>query len=65
MPIFEFECLECGVEFERLVIKAGAVSEVACPICGSRRVDQKISTFASLGTGGSAASSGGCAPSGG
>ena len=46
MPIFEFECLECGVEFEKLLWKAVPVSEVACPICGSRSVDEKVSTFA-------------------
>ncbi len=64
MPIFEFECLDCGVEFERLVRKAGAISEVACPMCGSSRIEQKISTFASLDRRSAAGSSGGCAPSG-
>lgn len=62
MPLFEFECLECGVEFEKLVRKADAVSEVACPACGSRRVDKKMSTFASLAKGSSSSI---CAPSGG
>ena len=65
MPLFEFECLECGVEFEKLLRRAGANSEVVCPICGSRKVDEKMSTFASPGRAGSAGSSGACAPSGG
>jgi putative FmdB family regulatory protein len=62
MPIFEFECLECGIEFERLLRNSGAASEVACPICGSSRVEQKLSTFASMSRGGSTST---CAPSGG
>jgi len=62
MPIFEFECLDCGVEFEKLVWRSAAVSDVACPVCGSTKVDEKVSTFASLAKG---SSSGSCAPSGG
>ncbi|MGN6215764.1 MAG: FmdB family zinc ribbon protein [Solirubrobacterales bacterium] len=34
MPIYEFECEECGARFEELVA-AGA--ETACPQCGSER----------------------------
>ncbi len=65
MPIFEFECLECGVIFERLLRKAGAVSDVSCPVCGSRRVDERLSTFASLVKTGSGGSDRSCAPGGG
>jgi len=65
MPIYEFECLECGVEFEKLMRKTEAASEVVCPVCDSLRIDEKISTFASFVKGGSAGSFGGCAPSGG
>ncbi len=65
MPIFEFECRQCGLEFEKLVRRAGAVAEVECPACGSRKVDEKLSTFASVGKTTSTSSSGTCAPSGG
>lgn len=34
MPIYEFECEECGARFEEL-IAAGAAA--ACPRCGSER----------------------------
>lgn len=65
MPIYEFECLECSLEFEKLVRKAGAVSDVVCPACYSHRIDEKISTFASFVKGSSGVPSGACAPSGG
>ncbi len=65
MPLYEFECLKCGIVFEKLVRKVGAVSDVVCPECGSPKVQQQISTFASFVKGGAANSSGNCAPSGG
>ncbi len=58
MPIFEFECLECGDIFEKLVKKAGNDEQIACPECGSQKVDQRISTFAS-------SNKNSCAPGGG
>ncbi|HEV8438383.1 MAG TPA: zinc ribbon domain-containing protein [Methylomirabilota bacterium] len=40
MPIYEYSCRECGVEFEKLV---GARVTVACPSCESSRVTRRIS----------------------
>jgi putative FmdB family regulatory protein len=67
MPLFEFDCSECGAAFEKLVRRADAVSEVVCPACGSRKVSEKISAFASISKGGSNLTSGSssCAPGGG
>lgn len=66
MPLYEFECPACHEEFEELVRNAGAVSEVACPKCGQRKVKKKLSTFASRVSGGASASLSGpaCAPGG-
>lgn len=53
MPIFEFQCSECGHPFEELVFGASAITQVSCPECESDNVKKKISTFASKITGGS------------
>ena len=67
MPLYEFDCSECGAMFEKLLRRADAMSEVVCPACGSRKVSEKISAFASITKGGNSAASGGssCAPGGG
>ena len=44
MPIYEFECRECGEDFECLVL--GGNSEVKCPKCGSGTVEKRMSCFA-------------------
>ncbi len=59
MPLYEFGCLDCGAEFETLVHKPSERTEVKCPACGSQKLDERISSFASV------SKSGDCAPSGG
>ena len=46
MPIYEFECEECGARFEELVAAGGAV---ACPSCGSERARRLLSTVSPPG----------------
>jgi putative FmdB family regulatory protein len=41
MPIYEFECEECGARFEELV--AADVSKVTCERCGATRTRRLIS----------------------
>jgi putative FmdB family regulatory protein len=43
VPIYEFECSDCGDRFERLV-DAGTASE-SCPSCGSERTTRILSSF--------------------
>lgn len=46
MPIYEFECEECGARFEELTrAEAGA----ACPSCGSERTRRLLSTVSPPG----------------
>jgi len=44
MPLYEYRCRACGDDFELLV---RSDTRVACPQCGSARVDKKLSVFAS------------------
>jgi putative FmdB family regulatory protein len=46
MPIYEFECEECGARFEELV--AAGVGG-ACPSCGSERTQRLLSTVSPPG----------------
>lgn len=47
MPIFEFQCTECGKSFEELVRSANNVDGIVCPECHSTQVRKQISLFAS------------------
>lgn len=47
VPIYEFECEECGARFDELVPSAGTA--VACLKCGSERVRRLLSTVAPPG----------------
>ncbi len=67
MPIYEYICLNCGTDFEKLVLKTDspAVREVKCPVCGKAEVEEKISPCASFSKDSPSSTGGGCAPSGG
>ena len=45
MPLFDFRCRACGHEFEALV-RTSDTDARACPACGSRDLEQLLSTFA-------------------
>ena len=66
MPIYEFDCHDCGDSFESLVMSFTRIAGVTCPECESENIQKKTSTFAVKGdTGGSAAfnaSAAACAP---
>jgi len=63
MPIYEFDCANCGDSFDKLVRSMSAVSSVTCPSCDSPDVKKKVSLFSSKMAGGSIGASASSAPS--
>jgi len=49
MPIFEFSCDKCEKDFELLVRSTKWEGSAACPHCGSKKLQKKLSVFASAG----------------
>jgi putative FmdB family regulatory protein len=67
MPLYEFDCQDCGEPFEELVLSAGRLNDVTCPDCGSTHVKRKLSAIAAnINSGGNntRASAAACAPGG-
>jgi putative FmdB family regulatory protein len=63
MPIFEYQCPDCGEEFEEIRRHAERDEPIPCPKCSGRRPQRQISLFASSFAGAVAAAS--CSPRGG
>ena len=47
MPIYEYQCLDCGQRFEVLQRMGEGADDLTCPDCGQKRVAKQFSTFAS------------------
>jgi putative FmdB family regulatory protein len=52
MPIYEYECNQCGESFEKMVRFSEADQIPACPKCESKHTHKKISTVVSFGASG-------------
>ncbi len=48
MPIYEFECRNCGKVFETLIL-SGNPKHIHCPACSGQKVARIMSTFSCLG----------------
>ena len=46
MPIYEYECRDCGRQFQSLVMKKEDAEKLLCPACGSRNLRRLISRVA-------------------
>ena len=63
MPIFEYRCSGCGLDFEQLV---RSEDRVTCPECGSSKVRKQLSVVAApRKAGGGSEDAGGCCSGGG
>lgn len=51
MPIYEYQCRECGAKFEKWLRSLNAISEPECPECGSQKVRKSFSLFGTKATG--------------
>jgi putative FmdB family regulatory protein len=49
MPLYEYQCSNCGDEFEKMVRFSEAEQNPTCPACGSLNTKKKLSSFASPG----------------
>jgi len=43
MPIFEFRCLECGNQFEKLFMSSGEEVNLSCPECKAEALERVVS----------------------
>ncbi len=43
MPLYEFLCADCGRMCEHIVAGSHQISDLACPGCGSVRLNKQIS----------------------
>ena len=62
MPIYEYVCDECETHFEKIVINKQ--QEIACPKCASKKATIQLSVFATAGSDGSSAPTGGSSSGG-
>jgi putative FmdB family regulatory protein len=65
MPIYEFECDDCGKVFERLCFRGDDDETVPCESCGGTKTHKLMSTFSAGSSGSDAALGSSCAPTGG
>ncbi len=46
MPLYEYQCLSCGIQFQSLVMNKRQEENVTCPACGRSTLKKLISRVA-------------------
>jgi putative FmdB family regulatory protein len=59
VPIYEYQCKQCGDKFEKLVRSMSSTDAVRCPECGSEQTARALSVFAVAGEGATKSGGGG------
>jgi putative FmdB family regulatory protein len=49
MPLYEYNCRDCGDDFEKIVSFSQADQLPECPVCGQSNTQKKISAGAFIG----------------
>ena len=62
MPIYEYNCRECGTCFEEIV-PVNEQKNPPCPSCRSDKTEKKMSAFCSINSTGKGGVSGSCSVS--
>lgn len=52
MPLYEYRCRTCGESFEELVRNAQDEADLACPACGAKKPERRLSVCAARVGGG-------------
>lgn len=47
MPIYEYECKNCGKVFEKLLLRS-TNNKLTCPSCSSENTEKKLSVFSGI-----------------
>jgi putative FmdB family regulatory protein len=52
MPIYEYECSQCGHCFERLMFAGDKERDLQCPACGAPQVRKLVSCAGTISSAG-------------
>jgi putative FmdB family regulatory protein len=45
MPVYDYICLDCHQEFEKVLTLIEHEQQVTCPACGSKNIEQEAKAF--------------------
>jgi len=45
MPVYDYVCLDCHKEFEKVLTLTEPEEQMTCPHCGSQNIEQEAKAF--------------------